>query len=312
MYHSTGTFSYYTLFNMAGDSGFCNSAIYGNIEYIVCILLSTGFLVKLPVFVFHLWLPEAHVEAHTVGSVILAAVLLKLGLYGFIRVVIGLFPTGIAFWSTWLIPLAIVGTIYPAAVAIVQDDLKRIIAYSSISHMSLALLGALTMTVEGVSGAMFLGVGHGITSGGLFAFVGFLYARHRTRDLKYIGGLLNSMPYGGVLLVVLVLGNVGFPFLCNFPGELLILIGCIKRLGFMSILLGFGFFFTAVYSFRLINVVMFGSPKVAYIENRYDLVRSENTVMFLFSFATILFGIFCSPLVGAFIRVSSFILRISV
>ena len=309
LYHCTGTFSYYSLLQMAGHLDIrCNFTSY-NMEYLVWILLSIGFLVKLPIFIFHLWLPEAHVEAHTVGSVILAAVLLKLGLYGFIRVVVGLLPVGTIFWSGFLIPVAVVGTLYPAAVAVVQDDLKRIVAYSSISHMSLALLGALTMTVEGVSGAMFLGVGHGITSGGLFAFVGFLYSRYRTRDLKYVGGMVNYMPYGGVFLIILTLGNVGFPFLCNFPGELLIIVGCAKRLGALVALLGFGFFLTAVYSFRLLNTVMFGSTKVTYIENRYDLTRSEGTVMLLFSVATILFGVLCYPLIGSFVGVSSLILH---
>lgn len=309
LYRSTGTFSYYSIFDIVDDSSMCGKGVFGNIGGLIWILLSIGFLVKLPVFIFHLWLPEAHVEAHTVGSVILAAVLLKLGLYGFIRVVVGLLPTWTTLLSSWLIPVAVVGTAYPAVVAVVQEDLKRIVAYSSISHMSLALLGVLTMTVDGISGAMFLGVGHGITSGGLFAFVGFLYSRHRTRDLKYIGGLINYMPYGGTFLIVLILGNVGFPFLCNFPGELLILVGCVKRLGFLSAFLGIGFFFTAVYSFRLLSMVMFGSTKAAYIENRYDLTRWESTIMLLFSSATVILGILCSPLIGAFADVSSLILH---
>jgi NADH-quinone oxidoreductase subunit M len=310
LYCATGTFSYYALFSVLRGSVEPLGILSTRFEYLIWLLLSIGFLVKLPAFICHLWLPEAHVEAPTVGSIILAALLLKLGLYGLIRISITLFPQGTVFWLPWFLPLALIGTFYPAAIAVVQDDIKRIIAYSSVSHMSLALLGLMTLTVEGVTGAMFLAIGHGVTSGGLFALVGLLYDRYRTRDVKYFGGLVGTMPLFSIFFIIVVLGNVGFPFLCNFPGELLVLIGSVKRLGLLTFFLGLGFFVTAIYSFRLVNMILFGVAKPHFIRNRYDLTREECSVLFAFSAATILLGVLCAPLVGAFARIAALIVSV--
>lgn len=308
LYFSFGTLSHYALVTSLNTGGVGAEAFNAELGNLAWLLLSIGFLFKFPIFIFHLWLPEAHVEAPTIGSVILAAVLLKLGVYGFFRIPLTLLPFGTEFWAPYLLPVAILGTFYPAAVAAVQDDVKKIIAYSSVSHMSLVLVGLLTMTPEGIGGALFLSIGHGVTSGGLFAFVGLLYDRYRSRDLKYLTGLASTMPRGSLIFFILVLGNVGFPFLCNFPGELFIFIGSLKRFGILlSLLLGFGFFLTAVYSFRLFNLISFGAIKASAVRNYYDLTPEESAVLYSFGWAAVLLGFFCSPILSIFVETAVFL-----
>lgn len=301
LYRGTGSFSFDVITSRLSDSrtaGVCS--LFGTAgDRLLWLLLSVGFLFKLPLFVFHLWLPEAHVEAPTVGSIILAALLLKLGVYGFVRLPFTFFPDGTSFWFPGLFPFILLGLVYPAAIAVVHDDMKKIIAYSSIAHMASVLLGLMTRTVEGVTGSLFLSISHGIVSGGLFAIVGLFYDRYRTRDIKYFGGLGRTMPFAAFLFISLTFGNMGFPFLCNFPGELLIPSSSISRFPWVTGFLGVSFFLTAVYSLRIVNAILSGSAKEAVIVNFYDVTRSEALVLGSIGSAVLVFGSAAAPLLCA-------------
>jgi len=206
------------------------------------------FATKIPMIPFHIWLPEAHVEAPTIGSVILASILLKLGGYGFLRFLLPLFPDAVLFYSPWVYTLGICSVIYASLSTIRQIDLKRIIAYSSIAHMNMVVLGIFSNNCYGLDGAFFLMLGHGIISTALFFLVGVAYDRYHTRLLRYYGGLIVVMPVFGNLFFFFALGNFGFPGTSNFIGEILILIGIFENNAFISICTGIGIILSAVYT----------------------------------------------------------------
>ena len=184
-----------------------------------------AFAIKVPIFPLHTWLPDAHVEAPTGGSVILAGVLLKFGVYGFLRFALPIFPLAAAACAPLLVLLAVIGIIYGALMAYVQDDAKKLVAYSSVSHLGFCVLGVMTMTTTGVQGALFQMLSHGISTGGLFLGVGLLYDRRHTRKLADYGGLWAKVPVFSAFFLVIVLASVGLPGLCGFVGEFMILLG---------------------------------------------------------------------------------------
>lgn len=184
-----------------------------------------AFAIKVPMFPFHTWLPDAHVEAPTAGSVILAGVLLKMGAYGFLRFNLPLFPEWSVRLAPWMAILAVVGILYGAAVAFAQKDMKKLVAYSSVSHLGFVVLGIFTLNLQGLSGAVLQMVNHGLSTGALFLIVGFLYERRHTRELAAFGGLWKVMPVLGSLTLVITLSSMGLPGLNGFVGEFTILLG---------------------------------------------------------------------------------------
>lgn len=237
------------------------------------------FASKIPMFPFHIWLPEAHVEAPTVGSVILAAILLKLGVYGFIRFSLNAFPYACYVFQPYVYALAAIGTLYAAIVAMRQTDIKRVIAYSSIAHMNLIVLGIFSLKSAGILGAIAQSISHGFVSAGLFILVGVLYDRYHSRSIFYYGGLTHTMPIFSVIFCIFTMANIALPGTSSFIGEFLILqgvygysmiVGCISTLG---VILAGG------YSLWLYNRVAFGAIKTNYTLSFYDVTSYELAVL---------------------------------
>jgi NADH-quinone oxidoreductase subunit M len=191
-----------------------------------------AFAIKVPVFPFHTWLPDAHVEAPTAGSVVLASVLLKMGTYGMLRFALPLFPEAVGVFAPWMGILAVIGIIYGALVAMVQPDVKKLVAYSSVSHLGFVVLGLFSLTADGVAGGMFVMLAHGLSTGALFLLVGVIYERRHTREIAEFGGLAHGMPLYASAFMIVTLASIGLPGLCGFVGEFLVLFG-----SFQSVLL---------------------------------------------------------------------------
>ena len=250
-----------------------------------------AFCVKVPLFPFHIWLPEAHVEAPTVGSVILAGVLLKLGTYGLLRFVIPIFCDATYFFLPLVYTLCLLGTLYTCCSTIRQVDLKKIIAYASVSHMSFVILGLFTSNLQGIGGSVFLMLSHGVVSSGLFFCIGCLYDRYKTRILRYYSGLVSVMPLFSLCFFILILSNISFPGTSSFVGEFLILVGLFENNHFAALLSTFSIILTAVYSIWLYNRISFNRLPTLYFSRFSDLSKKEFLVGFSFCFVTVLFGI---------------------
>jgi NADH-quinone oxidoreductase subunit M len=201
----------------------------GWMQVVVFLALFAGFAIKVPLFPLHTWLPLAHVEAPTAGSVILAGVLLKLGTYGFVRFALPMLPEGVVACMPWLLWLSVAGIIYGALVALGQSDIKRLIAYSSVSHMGFCMLGVFALNRLGMRGGVLQMVNHGISTGGLFAVVGMIYERYHTRKIAELGGLAHRTPLLATMMVILTFSSIGLPGLNGFVGEFLLLLGMFQR-----------------------------------------------------------------------------------
>jgi proton-translocating NADH-quinone oxidoreductase chain M len=258
-----------------------------------CIFLA--FAVKIPLFPFHVWLPEAHVEAPTAGSVLLASLLLKLGGYGIIRFLITLLPLETIYFTPFVYMLCFLGIFYTSIIAIRQLDLKRLIAYSSVSHMNYVVLGLFSFNNYGILGGIQLMLSHGIVSTALFFLVGVLYDRYRVRLINYYSGLTTVMPLFSCFFGLFIFSNAGFPMLCNFPGEFLIFANIILNDLFFSILILLGLYFTGVYSIWLLNRIVFGSLNI-YFSNKIgiylDLNRREFFILIVLSILNFVMGLF--------------------
>lgn len=243
----------------------------------LCFFLS--FASKIPMYPFHIWLPEAHVEAPTVGSVILAGVLLKLGVYGMIRFSLTLFPYASLYFSPLVYLLSTIGIIYASLTAIRQTDLKRIIAYSSVAHMNLVTLGIFSFNVLGMEGAILQSLSHGFVAGGMFFLIGILYDRYHSRFLHYYGGLVHMMPIYAILLLIFTLANIALPGTSSFVGEFLLLTGIYKMNAFVAAVAAIGVILCGAYSLWLYNRMIFGNLKIDYTIKFRDMDLQEFLVL---------------------------------
>jgi len=198
-------------------------------QLVIFVALFAGFAIKVPLFPLHTWLPLAHVQAPTAGSVILAGILLKIGVYGFLRFSIPMLPDATVYCVPYLLWLSVAGIIYGALVALAQKDIKRLIAYSSVSHLGICMLGLFALTPQGVQGSVLQMVNHGVSTGALFALVGMVYERYHTRQIADLGGLALRTPWIGFFMVFFTFSSIGVPGLNGFPGEFLVLIGMFQR-----------------------------------------------------------------------------------
>jgi NADH-quinone oxidoreductase subunit M len=252
----------------------------GSVAFWLFLAFALAFCIKVPLFPFHTWLPDAHTEAPTAGSVILAGVLLKMGTYGLMRFNLTLFPEVARAAAPVIITLAVIGIIYGALVAMVQPDVKRLVAYSSVSHMGFVVLGLFSFTELGMQGALYQMLNHGVSTGALFLFVGFIYERRHTRMINDFGGLSTPMPWFAALFIIASLSSIGLPFLNGFVGEFLILLGtwtstAVTHTWIVTMLAGTGVIWAAVYMLWMLQRVLFGpttNPENAALS---DLNRRE-------------------------------------
>ena len=250
-----------------------------------------SFAIKVPMWPFHTWLPDAHVEAPTVGSIILAGILLKVGGYAFLRLSLPILPDATFYFADFMIVISIISIIYTSFVAIAQDDIKKMIAYSSVAHMGYVTAGIFSLTEEGIKGAIFQMVSHGIISSALFLSIGFLYEQTKSREIKTYSFLVKSMPTFSFLFIVIVLSSVGLPGTSGFIGELLSVLGVYKYSSLFGFLVAVGLILGAIYMLRLVREIIFTVDKDKVIVLK-DLILSERVLLIFFAITTLLLGIF--------------------
>nr|YP_010330482.1 NADH dehydrogenase subunit 4 [Rhodella violacea]UNJ19090.1 NADH dehydrogenase subunit 4 [Rhodella violacea] len=250
-----------------------------------------SFAVKIPMVPFHIWLPEAHAEAPTAGSVILAGVLLKLGGYGFLRFSLPMFPIASIYFKPLVFVLSIIAVIYGSLTTLRQVDLKKIIAYSSVAHMGIVTLGLFSGSLTGLIGSLFVMFGHGLVSSGLFICAGILYDRYKTRIIKYYGGLIYMMPIFTVFFLSFILANMGFPGSLSFVGEFLVLLGLFETQPIVCFISGLIMILGAAFSLWFFNRLCFSSLKTDFINVFQDISRREFWILFPLFFLTLFLGL---------------------
>ncbi len=254
-----------------------------------------SFAIKVPIFPFHTWLPDAHVEAPTGGSVILAGVLLKMGTYGYMRLAMPLFPLAANAFLPYIAALAIIGIIYGALVAMMQPDIKKLVAYSSVSHLGFVILGLMALNMQSVDGAVLQMINHGLSTGALFMLVGMIYERRHTRELSEFGGLARTMPVFATIFMIVTLSSIGLPGLNGFVGEFLILIGSYFAHPIYAILAGTGVILGAVYMLRTYQKVFWGKITNKKNEDLKDLSGREIVVMLPILVMIVWIGVYPKP-----------------
>lgn len=264
-------------------------------EILLWLAFFASFAVKVPMVPVHIWLPEAHVEAPTAGSVLLAGILLKLGTYAFLRFSIPLFPYACIYFTPLIYTLSIIAIIYTSLTTCRQVDLKKIIAYSSVAHMNFVTLGLFSLNAQGVEGSIMLMLSHGIVSPALFLLVGALYDRHKTRLLRYYGGCGRTMPIFASFFLFFTMANISLPGTSSFIGEFLVLTGAFQNNTFAAFMAATGMVLGAAYALWLCNRVVYGLSKPVYINAFSDLSRREVFMFLPFVFLVLFMGIYPSP-----------------
>ena len=254
-----------------------------------------SFAVKVPMVPVHIWLPEAHVEAPTAGSVLLAGIMLKLGTYGFLRFSIPIFPYASIYFTPLVYTMSCIAIIYTSLTTVRQVDLKKIIAYSSVAHMNFVTLGLFSLNAQGIEGSIMLMLSHGIVSPALFLLVGALYDRHKTRLLRYYGGAARNMPMFAILMLFFTMANISLPGTSSFVGEFLVLTGTFQNNTFAAIMAATGMVLGAAYALWLCNRVIYGFQKPGYISAWSDLSRREFFMFLPFVFLVLYIGILPEP-----------------
>ncbi len=256
----------------------------------------SSFAVKMPMWPVHTWLPDAHVEAPTAGSVILAAILLKMAGYGFLRFSIPMFPLASEYFTPLIFTLSIIAIIYTSLVALMQEDMKKLIAYSSVAHMGYVTLGIFTFTKQGIEGSVFQMISHGLISAALFLCVGVIYDRLHSRMISTYGGLINYLPKYSFLFIVFALAGLGLPGTSGFLGEFLVLTGTFQKNYLVAMLATFGVVLGAAYMLWLTKRVIFGVTKNDQIKNIKDVNKSETIMLSILALLVIFFGFYPVPL----------------
>jgi NADH-quinone oxidoreductase subunit M len=258
-----------------------------------------SFAVKMPMWPVHTWLPDAHVEAPTAGSVILAAILLKMGGYGFLRFSLPMFPDASLYFQPLIFALSVVAIIYTSLVALMQEDMKKLIAYSSVAHMGFVTMGIFAMNQEGIQGSIFQMLSHGLVSGALFLCVGVIYDRMHTREIAAYGGLVNNMPKYAVVFMIFTMANVGLPGTSGFVGEFLTLLGVFRVNTWVALFAATGVILSAAYALWLYRKVIFGVLSKESLKGLLDLSTREKAVIYPLVVLVIFFGVYPAPIFDA-------------
>jgi NADH-quinone oxidoreductase subunit M len=258
-----------------------------------------SFAVKMPMWPVHTWLPDAHVEAPTAGSVILAGILLKMGGYGFLRFSLPMFPDASLYFQPFVFTLSVVAIIYTSLVALMQEDMKKLIAYSSVAHMGYVTMGIFALNVEGIQGAIFQMLSHGLVSGALFLCVGVIYDRMHTREIAAYGGLVNNMPKYAVAFLIFTMANVGLPGTSGFVGEFLTLMGVFEVNTWVALFAATGVILSAAYALWLYRRVIFGALTKESLKGLLDLSTREKLVLYPLIVLVIFYGVYPLPVFDA-------------
>nr|QYB23217.1 NADH dehydrogenase subunit 4 [Lithodesmioides sp. mgcode 4] len=283
IYYQVGTTDYEILLTFS----FSN-----NEQILLWLAFFVSFAAKIPMVPVHLWLPEAHVEAPTAGSVILAGILLKLGTYGFIRFSFPLFPQACFYFAPFVYAISVIGIMYTSFTAIRQTDFKRIIAYTSVAHMNLVMVGLFSFNVIGIEGAILQSLSHGFVASALFLIIGVVYERHHTRMVKYYGGLVHTMPIYIIVFLFFTMANIGLPGTSSFVGEFLIMVGSFKINTTVTFLSATGMILGGCYSLWLFNRIAYGNLKTQYIQKYLDLNKREFFTFLPLILGTLITGVY--------------------
>ena len=283
IYSDAGTTDYQLL---------CNIEISINKQCLLWLLFFASFSVKVPMIPFHIWLPEAHVEAPTAGSVILAGILLKMGTYALVRFSLCLFPVASMYFTPAVYSLSAIAVIYTSLTTLRQVDLKKAIAYSSVAHMGFVTVGIFTLNIYGIEGSILIMLSHGFISSGLFICIGVLYDRHHTRFLKHFGGLAQVMPIFSLFLTGFSLANLGFPLTSSFVGEFLTLTGAFQSSTVVAFLCAIGMILSAAYSLWFLNRILFGSLNTIHVNVFTDVNHLEFCILISLISCVLFLGIY--------------------